>query len=64
MLVATDPIMGTTAIGNKRQLANSWNVKRELAFADWSAKAAGIPKGITNPLLFCDKEFPYRHLGQ
>ncbi len=32
MLVAMDmdPIMGTTAIEKKRQLANSWNMKREL----------------------------------
>ena len=28
--VTTCPIMATTAIGNKRQLANPWNVKREL----------------------------------
>ena len=52
MLVVTEPIMGTTAIGNKRQLANSWNVKRELALAGWSAKAAGIPKRNYQPASF------------
>ena len=52
MLVATDPIMGTAAIGKKRQLANSWDVNRELSLAGWSAKAAGIPKRNYQPASF------------